>query len=203
VESIRVPLLIRHPRVLRPRVSELLIGTLDLMPTLLGMMGLKIPATCQGRNLTSPIRQAHDHAVDSVPLFLLNLDWRGLYTRRYTYSFDTYQPGGEAWYRESYFQQPAPPPWNCLFDRQNDPWEKRNLFDEPTHRKLRDRLHRQTLDWMKKLQDPCLPYDRVFRAATSPEDQAIRARKLPPANGSGILRGRPADLLAERGPLRY
>ena len=69
---------------LRPRVSDLLFGTLNFMPTLLDLMGLVPPATCQGRNLAAAIRSGDDRAVESVPLFHFAGNWRGVYTRRCT-----------------------------------------------------------------------------------------------------------------------
>jgi arylsulfatase A-like enzyme len=48
IESIRVPLILKWPGMDKPRTSDLLVGTLDLMPTLLGLLGLTIPETCQG-----------------------------------------------------------------------------------------------------------------------------------------------------------
>jgi arylsulfatase A-like enzyme len=195
VESVRVPLLIRYPDALKPHKSDLLIGTLDLMPTLLGMMGLKVPSTCQGKDLTRAIAGGRNDAVDSVPLFLLNLDWRGVYTRRYTYAFDTWKPGGDALYRRSYFQKPANLTWNCLFDRQRDRWELRNLFDSPEHGKLRAQLHEQTLAWMKRLGDPCLPYEAVLNACMRPEEKALREAGKYFGKASGLLKGRPAELL--------
>jgi hypothetical protein len=44
---------VRYPGALRPRRSDLLLGTLDLMPTLVALMGLEVPSTCQGRNLAA------------------------------------------------------------------------------------------------------------------------------------------------------
>jgi arylsulfatase A-like enzyme len=193
VESVRVPLLIGYPGALKPRTSDLIVGTLDLMPTLLGMMGLKIPATCQGKNLAEPMAQAQDNAVDSAPLFLPNLDWRGLYTRRYTYAFDTWEPGGDDLYRRSYFQHPAELTWNCLWDREEDRWELRNLFGEPAHRQLRARLHEQTIGWMKRLGDSGKPYQAVLKACMRPEDIALRAEGSYFRKRSGLLTGRPAD----------
>jgi arylsulfatase A-like enzyme len=194
-ESLRVPLLIRYPGVLKPRTSDLIVGTLDLMPTLLGMAGLDVPATCQGRNLSAEIAKARDNAVDSAPIFLLNLDWRGVYTRRYTYTYDTWQPGGDALYRKSYFRHPADIQWNCLWDRQQDRWEQRNLFEDPAHRKLRGRLHEQTLEWMTKLGDAGRSYEAVLSACMRPEDKALRPEGKYFGRASGLLTGRPAELL--------
>jgi arylsulfatase A-like enzyme len=195
IESIGVPLLIRYPGVLRPRACDLLVGTLDLMPTLLGLMGLPIPPTCQGRNLAEEIRNEGDNAVDSVPLFLLNLDWRGVYTRRYTYCFDTWKPGGDDLYRRSYFSQPAGLPWNCLYDREEDRWELKNLFDSPDHQKLKAGLHERTIEWMRRLGDPCLPYEAVVQACMSQQDISLRRTGAYFGRLSGVLLGRPSQRL--------
>lgn len=194
IESIRVPLMIRYPGVLKPRTSDLLFGSLDLMPTLLSMMGLRVPQTCQGRDLTNAVVKAQDDAVRSIPLFLLPLDWRGIYTRRYTYCFDTSKPGGDALYRQAHFRQPEGLSWNCLYDREKDPWEQRNLFDSPAARAVQNRLHQQTMKWMEQLGDPCRPYDDLIRSSFRPEDiEARRAGKF--IKPSGVLLGRPSERL--------
>ncbi|MSV31185.1 MAG: DUF229 domain-containing protein [Bryobacterales bacterium] len=198
-ESIRVPLLMRYPGRLRPRASDLLVGTLDLMPTLLGLMGLKVPASSEGLNLAEAIRSGADKTVESVPLFLLNLDWRGVYTRRHTYAFDTSQPGGDALYRNAYFRHPENLSWNCLYDRERDPWELRNLYGDRESARVQKRLHEQSLAWMRKFGDEGLPYDSVLRAAMSQNDLALRKSGNFFQRRSGILRGQPAALLPKAG----
>ncbi len=195
-ESIRVPLLIRYPGALRPRDSELVVGTLDLMPTLLGLMGIRAPDSCDGQDLAGAMKKGADNSVDSAPLFLPNLDWRGVYTRRYTYAFDTSKPGGDALYRDAYFRQPANLQWNCLFDRERDPWELRNLHGERESAKVQKRLHERSLEWMRKFGDAGLPYDRILQAAMSPEDLALRKSGNFFQQRNGVLRGRPSEMLA-------
>jgi arylsulfatase A-like enzyme len=190
-ESIRVPLLIRYPRRLKPRVSELLFGTLDFMPTLLGLMGLQAPDTCQGKDLSRAIAAGRDNEVDGIPLFLYAADWRGLYTRRYTYSFDTNR-GEWSFYRESYFREPAGIEWNCLYDRERDPWELSNLYRSPVHRRLRGQMHEQTVSGMKRFDDDGLSRAAVARAAYTVEDLELERQHR---RGSGVLRGKPVDLL--------
>ena len=177
-DSCRVPLLLQAPG-LQPRVSDLLISTLDLMPTLLSLLGAPVPRTCQGKDLTAAIRDADDDAVESTPLFLSrfdNGDWRGIYTRRYTYSFG---PDGKR--------------FNRLYDRRTDPHEQTNLYDDPDHRALRDRLHEQTLAWMKTFDDPFVPYQTMLR----------KVARRPRADGkmyrakTGALKGRPVDLIGD------
>lgn len=55
-ESFNVPFIIRYPEKIRHRVDSTLLGTLDIMPTLLSMAGLSehIPSSVEGRDL-SPI----------------------------------------------------------------------------------------------------------------------------------------------------
>ncbi len=198
-ESIRVPLLVRYPGALRPRTSDLLVGTLDLMPTLLGLMGLGVPETCEGQNLANAIHRGADNTVESVPLFLLNLDWRGVYTRRHTYAFDTSKPGGDALYRDSFFRHPENVRWNCLYDRERDRWELRNLYGDAGAARVQRRLHEQSLTWMKKFSDAGLPHDTLLRAAMSPEDLELRKQGTFFQQRSGILRGQPSALLAQAG----
>ncbi len=193
IESIRVPLMIRYPRLLKPRASELLVGTLDLMPTLLNMLGLKAPATCAGNDLTGAIAKGRDNEVESVPLFLFPVDWRGVYTRRFTYSFDN-SAGHRLLYRELYFAEPRGLSWNCLYDRESDPWELKNLYGSPEHARLQRRLHDQARAWMERYGDGGLPYERIASAVYSGEDRE-HARNQRWSKMSGLLKGRPAELL--------
>lgn len=76
-EAMNVPFLIRYPQMLKPHVNNLLLGTPDILPTLLGVVGLadEIPATVQGANhaihLTTPFnRMARPQGL----LYLRNVD---------------------------------------------------------------------------------------------------------------------------------
>ena len=195
-ESIRVPLIIRYPPLLKPRASELLVGTLDLMPTLLGMMKMPIPESCEGQNLTSAMAENRDDAVESVPLFLTPLNFRGLYTRRHTYSFDT-SAGTAAQYRDMFFSKPKGVQWNCLYDRSTDPAETNNLFASPQQQEIREVLHQKTVNWMRRFGDQGDSYLAVSRVVFTPEDQEFRKLRNWDAF-TGILQGRPIDLLNQK-----
>lgn len=188
-ESVRVPLLIRWPQVLKPRVSELLIGPLDFMPTLLGMLHLNIPETCQGRNLADAIHTANDDAVESLPLFVFPWKWRGVYTRRYTYAFDL--PGSVNIYGQNMR-------FACLYDHQNDPHEMKNLFDAPEQQNVRETLHAQTLAWMKQFGDTGMDYKELMERVMVEEDirRGIHGAMTSNTSGQGRLKGRPEEVLA-------
>ena len=183
--SSRVPLLVRFPGRLEPRASDLLIGTLDLMPTLLGLLGISAPQTCQGQNLADAIIHQRDDAVQSQPLFLLSGEWRGIYTRQHTYSFSVNPDSTHAKLLSD----------NRLFDRRQDPWETKNLFDSPQHQDIRKQLHQQTLKSMAQFGDQGLHFQTLLDSAVRDDDWP--AVTLPPRyrprGWQGRLKGRPVD----------
>jgi len=191
-ESLHVPLLMRWPRALKSRVSDLLFGPLNFMPTLLGMMGLPIPATCQGEDLCAAIRNGHDTAVESLPLFCFPFNWRGIYTQRYTYAFDI--PGATESLTSEVGKKYA-----CLYDHEGDPRELHNLFAAPEHKELREKLHAQTLAWMKKFGDTGLPFTDLIKWVMVAEDIGPSPSRGDGPFGQGRLKGRPVDVLAEKG----
>jgi arylsulfatase A-like enzyme len=145
--SCRVPMFMTGPVGLQPgRVSELLMGSMDLMPTLLGLLDLKIPSTVQGRDLSSAIQSGNDDAVTSVPLFMLynSTPWRGVYTKDWTYAYslnpnlNRIQGGALA---------------DVLFDHQKDPHQLINLFEDPDMVSKQVELHQLTHRWMEKFND--------------------------------------------------
>jgi len=102
VEAMNVPFLIRYPKKLKPHVSNLLLSTPDIMPTLLSLAGLKdkTPCTIQGHDLSKELLNSKlsKNAPKSV-LYIRNVDGnrdseskvisyfpvaRGIVTDRYT-----------------------------------------------------------------------------------------------------------------------
>jgi len=189
-EASRVPLILRYPGRLKPRRSDLLVGTFDLMPTLLGLMGLAVPPTCQGRDLSSAIAEGRDDAVESLPLVMIPGNWRGVYTRRHTYAFTVDADGNETRHRGY-----PPSLLNCLYDREADPHEMTNLFHSAEHRAVRQKLHEEALAWMQRFGDTGWPYRKVFETVLVPEDAAIEKNQGLQSQGNGRLKGRPIDLL--------
>ncbi|MEO0963985.1 MAG: sulfatase [Planctomycetota bacterium] len=138
-ESIRVPLLIRHPQTIRPgTVHEGLISLVDLMPTLLGMLGIEVPDPVQGIDrshaLTRNNRSAATHIdpVDDTIYIQQNgigfiqtaprMYWRGLRTG--PWSFAMSHPTGP----------------RHLYNLDEDPYQQRNLFDEDSAATVKSEL---------------------------------------------------------------
>ena len=180
-ESVRVPLVVRWPGVQREsRASDLLVGTLDIMPTVLGMLGQGAPATCDGRDLSDVVREGNDDAVESVPLFYFCPDWRGVFTKQYTYAFE--RPGSHEAIN-----------WNVLYDRQRDPHQQANRCDDPEYAEVKAKLHQLACDWIDRFDD-----DIVDGQTLMTEICGLPAGNQCRPGLTGELPGRPIDLILGR-----
>ncbi|MFI3316026.1 MAG: sulfatase [Rikenellaceae bacterium] len=94
-ESYMVPFIIKYPGVIDHKVTDLRINSIDIMPTLLAMMGLEdqIPATVDGRNYSQGVI-ADDYSQVPKPKSSVYRDFvnRGVRTAEYTYIVE---PSGE------------------------------------------------------------------------------------------------------------
>lgn len=132
--SCRVPLVMRVPGMGRAgEKSDLLIGAIDLMPTILSLMGIEPPGNLHGQDLAAAIRSGDDDAVEALPLFFYhNIVWHGAYTRDRTYAFESTDriagssPEAPGLIRKMH----QGPRYDVLYDRNNDPWQTENRFSE-------------------------------------------------------------------------
>lgn len=140
--SSRVPLIIKNPQ--QPNAgltSDLLISGLDLMPTLLGMMGLKAPDDVHGQDLSDPIFRGQGDAVASIPMLMVGWPiYRGVVTRDWSFSMG---PEGQGTAFNS-----------VLFDRRHDPDQMNNLYDDPDRSAIRQEMEKLTRRWMDRFEDP-------------------------------------------------
>jgi arylsulfatase A-like enzyme len=148
--SSHVPLLVRYPQALKPRRSDLMVGTLDLMPTLLGLMSIEPPRSCQGRNLAKAIKSSNDRASNSVPMMMIHNgpeEYRGVITRDWTFAAQR-------------SDKPFHPLMNVLFNRKEDPYQMRNQFAE--NPKARRKMMDLTRSWMTQFQDPFVSHQELM-----------------------------------------
>lgn len=147
-ESIRVPFLIRSPRVIPAgKCVRALMGTVDVMPTLCGLAGLPIPESCVGHDFSPAVFGKEGPNPDSQ--FIMHISkkgasggenhpaplFRGVRTRRFTYALF------------------ADRRW-CLFDNHLDPYQMNNLIENPAHAALREELHAMLRTWLEAAEDP-------------------------------------------------
>ena len=94
-EAARVPFLLRFPgKVPVKSVSEALLGTPDIMPTLLNLMGVRCPSTVEGMDMSSHAlgqggqdhEAAHMQGMGATAAWTDGSEWRALRDHDYTYA---------------------------------------------------------------------------------------------------------------------
>lgn len=157
-EAMNVPFIIRYPGKLKPHVSNILLSSLDIMPTLLSLIGLKksIPANIEGTDLSEEL--FNNKQTKNSPtgvLYIKNIDGkkdsvkktvsyfplsRGIKTERYTLAITIDKKTNKL--NEV-----------LMFDDLKDPYQMNNLSVEK-NKKLFKSLCNQMLALLKKANDP-------------------------------------------------
>jgi arylsulfatase A-like enzyme len=149
-EAIRVPFLLRYPKATRKdRTIDMPINTPDIMPTLLGLSGLPIPATVQGDDFSALIRGAS--APEDNPVLFACLSPFGEWTR---------DKGGREYRgvrtRRHSFVRDLQGPW-LLYDNDKDPFQLDNLVNKPAHAGLQAELDSALHKLLDKTHDDFQP----------------------------------------------
>lgn len=140
-ESFLIPFLLRYPARLEPRTEGLHFNTPDIMPTLLGLMGLssEIPASVQGCDYSAQILTGEGPRPAST-FFIGGMHGTGggsraVRTDRYTFVVSR-----------------GPSPGIRLYDREEDPWQLTDCAAEKPEvcRDLTAELNR----WLARTGDP-------------------------------------------------
>ena len=156
-ESIRVPLLLRWPSGLgnRSRHFDALINAEDIMPTLLGLCRVPIPASVEGLDYSNYLRGGKKPSEDAALLSCVapfgqwtrakgGREFRGVRTLRYTYVRDLQGP------------------W-LLFDNNKDPYQLHNLIGQPSWAKRQAELESLLQKKLSAAHDEFLPADAYLR----------------------------------------
>lgn len=152
-ESIHVPLLIRYPKLFgrKGRKVPALINTPDLMPTLLGLCDIPIPASVDGTDYASYLKGQEKAPAEGVLLSCHRpfgeftressaQEYRGVRTDRFTYA--AHLEG----------------PW-LLYDNEKDPYQQVNLVNDPASKEIIDQLDHQMRVLLRKVGDEFHPGD--------------------------------------------
>jgi arylsulfatase A-like enzyme len=138
-KSVLVPLAIRWPGKLKPRVAEeLLISHADVLPTLLAWLNIASPEGLQGRDLSRLIQPGQGELPDAVYAegrLGLPGEWRMLVRG---YDKLVIRPGEEA---------------TRLYNLADDPAEENDLAHDREHELTRDSMLALARQWMRKLGD--------------------------------------------------
>lgn len=163
-ESIRVPMVLRYPgRVPAGTTHEFPMSAIDIMPTLLGLAGVPVPRSVEGVDLSPfltgaradapdevllmnpcPFSIGDPRGEDQVPKFRgMRMEYRGVRTSRYTYV------------------RTIDRPW-LLYDNHEDPYQMRNLVDEPASRELAAELDARMRALMERIGDRFEPKEAYY-----------------------------------------
>ena len=151
--SLHIPYIMRWPGVFKEGSSNgVLFSALDMMPTILGLMGQKVPVECDGKNLSEAILDSDEDAVDFVPIWLYEgKGFRGVITRDFTFATQKNATEGSL--------------QSVLYDRNNDPFQLHNLFTDEDFAAEKEKLWKMTEDWMNVYEDSFFEQSDFFRAA--------------------------------------
>jgi arylsulfatase A-like enzyme len=189
-ESIHLPFIVQCPETIPAHVrSDAFFSSVDVMPTLLGLCGAKIPGTVQGCDLSEAfLGRKPESSPHSIYLQILGPGWpsrgimfghwRGVRTERYVY----------ARYR-------FPEIKRVLFDRRTDPGEMNNLAGKPEAQPVLEQMEKMLQEWIQKTDDPfdtaeCLPATGMLDIGQQLSSES-GYELLPPAYREAILRYKP------------
>jgi arylsulfatase A-like enzyme len=156
-ESVRVPFLIQWPkRIKAGHTADHNLGGIDLYPTLCGLAGITPPKACGGQDFSRVILgKSGPDPVSQLTLFNSSernyfggrlkpggrrpfSPYRSIRTKTHTYAVD----GHGEWF---------------LYDNKNDPFQMRNLVDDPAHAGLKAELQKELQQWLARAEDPFIP----------------------------------------------
>jgi len=143
-ESVNIPFILRYPRKVQPgQRRDWIVSSVDVMPTLLGLCDTPIPSQVQGLDYSATFLGKSKTERDAAFLFNVHrgggpgTDWRGIRTKEWTYA---YHFSGD---------------W-VMYDLKNDPYQLKNLVDNPGFAGKKNELRAQ-LESMRKALGESLP----------------------------------------------
>lgn len=140
--SIKVPLVITGGGFTGGGKVSDLVSLIDLPATVLDIAGAEIPEHFMGKSLTD--KKGHDSVFIQISESQIG---RAVRTDRWKYSVSA--KNRDSAFADSYTE-------DCLYDLQNDPYEKNNLISDPSLAQTRRELREILLEYMKKAGEPVL-----------------------------------------------
>ena len=153
-ESMRVPLLMRYPDVIKPgtKVTQV-IQNIDIAPTILAVAGKETPKNMQGQSFL-PILQGQQ------------IPWRDKAFYEYYWDYDFPQTPtvfAVRTGRYKYIRYQGIWDTNELYDLQTDPWEMNNLIASPEQAPRIKQMAGELFDWLEKTGGMDMPLKRTIK----------------------------------------
>ena len=159
-DSAKIPFIVRWPRVVPGgRVSPALFGSVDILPTVLGLAGIAVPSGVEGRDASPVLRGERDSVNEDV---LLQFE-RNFFSHRRDESLSFRALRHGPW-KYTVFLERGPAQ---LFNLEKDPLEQQNLIRESGLSEVR-----ATLD--ARLRARCAEIGDSFFRRKAPLDVKVR-----------------------------
>jgi len=143
-ESFRTPLLIKWPGVIEPgSVNSQMVQNLDFAPTFLSAAGVKVPADMQGESLIPLFRGKTADFRDAAYYHYYEYPAEHAVKRHYAIVTERYK------LIHFYYDIDE---WE-LYDRQKDPQEMKNVYDDPAYADVKAKLHKDLKALRAKYKD--------------------------------------------------
>jgi hypothetical protein len=157
-ESARVPFIVRWPgKVAADRVADHNLGTLDIYTTLCGMAGIKAPAHCGGIDFTPAMLNQPGGPDPESQFLLINNFQRNYYrTQLDPEKPNIFYPFRAVRSKQYTYAVRADGEW-FLYDNINDPYQMKNLLDDPASAEIKRKMQAELTAWLAKAEDPFIP----------------------------------------------
>lgn len=151
-ESMKVPLMVYAPGMIKPATHEGMIQNIDIGPTVLDLAGIETPEQMNGRSFL-PFLQGEDIT-----------DWRRQIF--YEYYWERPFPQTPTTYavrtdRYKFIKYLGVWDTNEFFDLQEDPYEAQNLIRSPEHQQEIKAMNDALYDWLEGTEGMKIPLKRV------------------------------------------
>lgn len=144
-ESIRVPLLVRYPELIKPgRIAQEMVLNVDFGPSIIDLAGIKVPEIMDGASF-KPLLQG-EKAVWRKDFLYEYYEYPGPHSGRKCRGIRT-----EQWKYIHFFEDPQE---FELYDLQNDPNEINNLINNPEYFQIVEKLQERLNILRRELNDP-------------------------------------------------
>lgn len=162
---------VRHPELPAGAASDALVSHLDLVPTVLDLLGLDIPEGLHGVSLRPVLERPETGSVRQSVFAEVNLHAgiepkRGVRTQRYAYqrmfradsapvmANTDESPSKDTWLEAGWTERPEGRV--RLYDLCFDPQERHNLAGDPDYADTLKDMEGLLVDWMERTNDPLL-----------------------------------------------
>lgn len=164
----KIPLYIKLPdNRLKGQKSNQLLSTMDVMPTILGLLHTKVPGIAHGRDLSDEILKNETYLTASIPLFqFYPQGYRGLVSKDYLFLMKV----------DSGYEK------GIIIKNKPNISQQYNYYNDNAYTSLKRDLQNKTVQWMDYYEDEGYSTSDVI------EVKAIKAWEIPEIDNETFLR---------------